>query len=72
MDSIIHLAYNIIMDNTVGSLTQIQLSVIIGSILGDGYVRIIDGRKNAFLEINHSLKAKEYVEMFILTPSSLA
>jgi len=50
------------MDNTAGSLTQLQLSVIIGSILGDGYVRIINGRKNAFLEINHSLKAKEYVD----------
>ena len=50
------------MDNTVGSLTQIQLSVIIGSILGDGYIRIIKGRKDAFLEINHSIKAKEYVD----------
>ncbi len=50
------------MDNTVGSLTQIQLSVIIGSILGDGYIRIIQGRKDAFLEINHSIKAKDYVD----------
>ena len=50
------------MDNTVGSLTQLQKSLIIGSILGDGYVRIIPGRKNAFLEINHSIKAKEYVD----------
>ena len=51
-----------VMDNTVGSLTQLERSVIIGSILGDGYVRIIPGRNNAFLEINHSLKAKEYVD----------
>ncbi len=50
------------MDNTVGSLTEFERSVIIGSILGDGYLRIISGRKNAFLEINHSIKAKEYVD----------
>lgn len=50
------------MGNTVGSLTRLQKSVIIGSILGDGYLRIIPGRKEAFLEINHSLKAKEYVD----------
>jgi len=50
------------MDNTVGSLTQLQKSVIIGSLLGDGYLRIIPGRKNAFLEINHSITAKEYVD----------
>ena len=50
------------MDNTVGSLTQLQKSLIIGSILGDGYVRIMPGRKDAFLEINHSIKAKEYVD----------
>ena len=50
------------MDNTVGSLTQYQLSIIIGSILGDGYIRKIKGRKDAFLEINHSIKAREYVD----------
>lgn len=50
------------MDNIVGSLTQYQLSIIIGSILGDGYIRIIKGRKDAFLEINHSIKAREYVD----------
>lgn len=50
------------MDNTVGSLTNIERSIIIGSILGDGYVRIIPGRSDAFLEINHSIKAKEYVD----------
>jgi hypothetical protein len=50
------------MDNTVGSLTQLQKSLIIGSLLGDGYLRIVPGRKNAFLEVNHSFKAKEYVD----------
>jgi len=49
------------MDNTVGSLTQFQKSVVIGSILGDGYLRRIKGRKDAFLEVNHSIKQKEYV-----------
>jgi len=50
------------MDNTVGSLTQLQKSIIIGFLLGDGYLRILPGRKNAFLEINHSIEAKEYVD----------
>lgn len=50
------------MNNAVGSLTQLQKSLIIGSILGDGYLRIVPGRKNAFLEINHALAAKEYVD----------
>ena len=50
------------MDNTVGSLTQYQRSVIIGSLFGDGYVRTIPGRKNAFLEINHSIVQKNYVD----------
>lgn len=50
------------MDNTVGSLTQLQKSIIIGSLLGDGYLRILPSRKDAFLEINHSIKAKEYVD----------
>jgi len=50
------------MDNTVGSLTQIQRSIIIGSLLGDGYLRIVPGRSNALLEINHSYSQKEYVD----------
>ncbi len=50
------------MDNAVGSLTQTQKSIIIGSILGDGYLRVIKGRLNAFLEINHSIRQKEYVD----------
>jgi len=50
------------MDNTVGSLTQLQKSVIIGSLLGDGYLRIMPGRRDAFLEMNHSIEAKKYVD----------
>lgn len=49
------------MGNTVGSLSQAQKEVIIGTLLGDGYLRIIEGRKNAFLEINHSYSEKNYV-----------
>lgn len=30
--------------------------------MGDGYLRVIKGRKNAFLEINHSIKQKQYVD----------
>ncbi len=50
------------MDNTVGSLTKFQKSVILGSVLGDGYIRKFPGRKNALLEINHSYTQKEYVD----------
>lgn len=50
------------MGNTVGSLTQQQRDLIIGSALGDGYLRQLEGRKDAFLEINHSIKAKDYVD----------
>ena len=50
------------MSNTVGSLTRQQKLVILGCVLGDGYLRIVPGRKNAFLETNHSIKAKEYVD----------
>ncbi|MDO8594318.1 MAG: LAGLIDADG endonuclease [bacterium] len=50
------------MDNTVGSLTQFQRSVIIGTLLGDGYLRIFPKRKDALLEINHSYTQKEYVD----------
>jgi len=50
------------MVNTVGSLTEFERSLIVGSLLGDGYMRIIPGRADAFLEINHSKKAKAYVD----------
>jgi hypothetical protein len=48
--------------NTVGSLTQRQKSIILGSVLGDGHLRRVKNRANAFLEINHSSKQKEYVD----------
>ena len=46
----------------MGSLTQEQKSLIVGTTLGDGYLRIIPRRKNAFLEVNHSAKPKDYVD----------
>ena len=49
------------MDNTVERLNQFQKSVIIGTVLGDGYLRIVPGRQDAFLEINHTIKQCEYV-----------
>ena len=49
------------MVNTVERLNQFQKSVIIGTILGDGYLRIVTGRQHAFLEINHALSQREYV-----------
>lgn len=49
------------MVNTVERLNQFQKSVIIGTILGDGYLRIVPGRQHAFLEINHALSQREYV-----------
>ena len=54
--------YNYFMDNPVGSLTQLQRSIIIGNLLGDGYLRIVPRRYNAFLEVNHSYSQKEYVD----------
>ena len=50
------------MDNTAGSLTQLQKSFVIGTLLGDGYLRQVKGRQNAFLEVNHSITQKEHVE----------
>ena len=50
------------MDNTAGSLTQLQKSFLNGTLLGDGYIRQVKGRRNAFLEVNHSITQKEYVE----------
>ena len=50
------------MDNTVGSLTQLEKSIIVGSLLGDGYLRIVPGRFNALLEINHTIHQKDYVD----------
>lgn len=46
-------------DNTVGSLTEVQRSVIVGCLLGDGYMR---KKTNAHLEINHAYGQKDYVD----------
>ncbi len=46
------------MENTVGSLTEEQRSIIIGTLLGDGCLR---KKTNTLLEINHSYKQKDYV-----------
>ncbi len=45
--------------NTVGSLTEIQRSIIVGSLLGDGAMRC---KTNALLEVNHSYEQKFYVD----------
>ncbi len=45
--------------NTVGSLSKVQEQIVLGSILGDGYLR---RKLNAHLEITHSVKQKEYVD----------
>lgn len=46
-------------DNTEGSLTEEQKSILIGVLLGDGAMR---KKTHALLEINHSYKQKEYVD----------
>jgi len=59
----------------MGSFTQEQKSILVGSLLGDGYARIIPKRKNAFFEFNHGFKQKKYVDWkymklkeFVTTP----
>jgi recombination protein RecA len=46
-------------DNTVGSLTETQRSLVVGCLLGDGAMRC---KANALLEINHSFAQREYVD----------
>ena len=46
------------MGNTVGSLSEAQHSVILGSLLGDGSMRC---KTNALIEINHSAAQQGYV-----------
>ena len=43
----------------MGSLLKVQEQIVLGSILGDGYLR---KKLNAHLEITHSVKQKEYVD----------
>ena len=45
--------------NTVGSLTERQKAIIIGSFLGDGSMRC---KTHALVEINHAASQKEYVD----------
>jgi recombination protein RecA len=46
-------------DNTVGSLSKDQVSLIIGSLLGDGAMRC---KANALIEFNHSAEQRTYVD----------
>ena len=46
-------------DNTVGSLSEEQCSLIIGSLLGDGAMRC---KANALIEFNHSAEQRAYVD----------
>src|SRR3954451_2738626 len=47
------------MGNTVGSLSEVQHAIVIGSLLGDGSIRC---KTNALLEINHSIHQRSYVD----------
>lgn len=47
------------MGNTVGSLSDMQQQIILGCLLGDGYMR---RKTNAHLQITHSVKQKAYVD----------
>lgn len=47
------------MANTVGSLTNVQESILIGSLLGDGTMR---KKINAYLEINHAYSQRILVD----------
>jgi recombination protein RecA len=45
--------------NTVGSLSEVQRSIVIGTLLGDGAMRC---KINALLEVNHSWSQRRYVD----------
>ena len=47
------------MGNVVGSLSEVQHQLVIGTLLGDGSMRC---KTNALLEINHSAKQRSYVD----------
>jgi LAGLIDADG DNA endonuclease family len=47
------------MGNVVGSLSEVQHQIVVGTLLGDGAMRC---KTNALLEINHSAKQRAYVE----------
>ena len=46
----------------MGSLNQVQQSILIGSLLGDGTLRKASGKLNALFEVNHAIKQKDYVD----------
>ncbi len=46
------------MGNAVGSLSEVQHTIVIGTLLGDGAMRC---KTNALLEINHSSHQQRYV-----------
>ena len=63
------------MGNTVGSLSEVQHSLVVGSLLGDGSMRC---KTHALLEINHSANQRGYVDWkyqqlveLVATPPSL-
>lgn len=43
-------------------MTKTHKSVVIGSLLGDGHLRIVSHSKNALLEISHCEKQRQYLE----------
>jgi hypothetical protein len=45
--------------NAVGSLSEAQHAIVVGSLLGDGSMRC---KANALLEINHSYRQRSYVQ----------
>ena len=47
------------MGSTVGSLSEVQREIVVGSLLGDGAMRC---KTNALLEINHSSRQRAYVD----------
>jgi hypothetical protein len=56
----------------VGSLTEVQHAIVIGTLLGDGAMRC---KTNALLEVNHSIAQQAYVDWkyrhlaeFVATP----
>src|SRR2546423_3407644 len=52
------------MGNTVGSLSEVQHAIVIGSVLGDGAMRC---KTNALLEINHSSHQQSYGRLEVST-----
>jgi recombination protein RecA len=47
------------MGNAVGSLSEVQRAIVVGSLLGDGAMRC---KTNALLEVNHSFEQSSYVD----------